>query len=115
MSRKKVLPCGCTSDKPHLTHRQIAVLTLIARGFSSATIAQLLVIEVCTVDRHIQIMLRRSDTTNRLQLTAKCFALGILLPGISLGNWEPRWSGRRCLEPNYQARLTIWREGKDRS
>jgi hypothetical protein len=62
-------------------------------------IARLLHIEARTVDQHFQVMLRRADAANRAELIAKCFALGILLPGRSADKWEPAWSGSCCLDP----------------
>jgi DNA-binding NarL/FixJ family response regulator len=98
MLRKKVLPCGCTPDSPHLTRREVDVLTLGSRGLPSPAIARALHIDSRTVDQHFQVMLRRANSANRVELIAKCFAVKILVPGSSADHWEPAWSGRRCLD-----------------
>jgi hypothetical protein len=50
-----------------------------------------------TVDQHFATMFQRARAESRVELIAKCFAAGVLLPGSSAAEWQPVWSGKRCL------------------
>lgn len=63
-----------------LTDREVAVLRLVARGFSDRQIGESLFISPRTVSTHISNMLVKTDSTNRVDLTAWALANGIVTP-----------------------------------
>jgi DNA-binding CsgD family transcriptional regulator len=81
------------SSSDHLTDREIEVLLLVAAGMRNGLIAEQLGISVRTVDQHITVMRHRASAGNRGELIARCYAAGILRPGV----WPPTWTGSRCL------------------
>jgi DNA-binding CsgD family transcriptional regulator len=68
-----------------------------AAGMHRELIAGELGISARTVDQHFATMFQRARAESRVELIAKCFAAGVLLPGSSAAEWQPVWSGKRCL------------------
>jgi DNA-binding CsgD family transcriptional regulator len=87
------MPCRCRPGADHLTDREVEVLLLVAAGRHNNEIAQALGISTRTVDHHLRTMLRRAAAASRVELVARCYAAGIMIPG----GWPPIWSGSRCL------------------
>lgn len=54
-------------SRAHLTHREIEVLRLIARGLSNKEIAQRLYIEVATVKNHVHSLLQKLNLNRRAE------------------------------------------------
>src|SRR5215831_5983683 len=77
----------------HLTGRQAEILCLIAAGLTAGQAAQRLSVATSTVEDHLRVMRERTRTRNSVELAARAFAAGILVPGL----WPPRLSGHRCL------------------
>lgn len=61
-----------------LTARETAILCLIATGYTSDQVANVLHLSYHTVAQHIAAMLRKSGTRSRGELIARCFVAGIL-------------------------------------
>jgi DNA-binding CsgD family transcriptional regulator len=68
-----------------LTHREVAILCLIAEGQTSAQAANSLHISRHTVAQHIAAMLRKSAARNRGELIARAFVVGLL----ATDKWPP--------------------------
>lgn len=86
--------CACGSASLcHLTDRQVDLLVLAAAGKSSVQIGHTLGISARTVNDHVDIMMRRADAANRVELIARAYASGILISGA----WPPISSANRCL------------------
>jgi DNA-binding CsgD family transcriptional regulator len=83
-------PCRCGK---HLTKREVDVLMRVAAENDNAEIAQALRVSVRTVEAHVTSMLHKVEARNRAGLIARCYASGILLPGL-----PPKWSGSTCLK-----------------
>lgn len=81
---------GCSS--PHLTRREVEVLLLIARGFTSKIVAMEMGISRRTVEDHLRAMRGRAGAQNSSELITRGFAAGIIVP-----SWPPQWSGTSCL------------------
>src|SRR5215467_14257057 len=77
----------------HLTGRQAEILCLIAAGLTAGQTAQRLSVATSTIEDHLRAMRERTRTRNSVELVARAFAAGILVPG----SWPPRLSGHRCL------------------
>jgi len=77
----------------HLTGRQAEILCLIAAGLTAGQAAQRLSVATSTIEDHLRAMRERTGTRNSVELVARAFAAGILVPG----SWPPRLSGHRCL------------------
>ncbi len=86
----KAQSCGCGK---HLTKREIDVLMYVAAECENTEIADALGLSVRTIEAHITSMLHKVDARNRAGLIARCYAGGILLPGL-----PPKWSGGNCLK-----------------
>jgi DNA-binding CsgD family transcriptional regulator len=69
------------------------ILVCSAAGRSASQTARSLNISRRTVEYHLTEMLRRTGSQNSVELVARCYAAGILVPGI----WPPQWSGQLCL------------------
>jgi DNA-binding NarL/FixJ family response regulator len=71
-----------TRANPHLTTeltpRQQEVVRLIARGYTNAQIAELLVVTRGTAANHVAAILARLDLTNRTQVATWAIAAGLL-------------------------------------
>lgn len=88
-------PCGCGK---HLTRREVDVLLYVAAESDNAGIAAALGVSVRTVEAHVTSMLHKVDARNRAGLIARCYASGILVPGL-----PPKWSGETCLKASVGA------------
>jgi DNA-binding CsgD family transcriptional regulator len=86
-------PCRCRPGADHLTDREVEVLLLVAAGRHNKEIARALGISTRTVDHHLRTMLRRAGAESRVELVARCYAAGTMIPDA----WPPAWSGSRCL------------------
>ena len=75
----------------HLTGRQAEILCLIAAGLTAGQAAQRLSVATSTIEDHLRAMRQRTRTRNSVELVARAFAAGILVPGF----WPPRLSGYR--------------------
>jgi DNA-binding CsgD family transcriptional regulator len=82
-------PCG----RQHLTVREIDILLRIAAGRSADQAGQSLCISRRTVEYHLAAMQRRTGAQSSVELVARCYAAGILVPEA----WPPRWSGQLCI------------------
>jgi DNA-binding NarL/FixJ family response regulator len=65
-------------DSIVLTERQIEVIILLAQGFSNREIAELLLIEVSTVDRHVHNIFGRLGMKSRVQAAVWATQQGLL-------------------------------------
>jgi DNA-binding CsgD family transcriptional regulator len=90
--------CGCGTQ--HLTARQAEILSLAAAGLTAQQIAQCLDIVTRTVEDHLREMRQRAKTHTSVELVARAYAAGRLVPG----SWPPRLSSRRCLSVGQQSR-----------
>jgi DNA-binding CsgD family transcriptional regulator len=88
---RDVSTCSCSTQ--HLTARQAEVLCLAAAGLTADQMAQCLGTTTRTVEDHLRTMRQRTTTRNGVELVARGFAAGILVPG----SWPPQLSGRRCM------------------
>lgn len=61
-------------EKYNLTSREKEILELILRGYSNPQIAEELFISVSTVKRHVNNILRKTDTRNRYELIAVSYS-----------------------------------------
>ena len=61
-----------------LSGRQLQILTMIADGMSSVTIAERLVVSPETVRTHIKQLLRRLEAKDRAHAVARAYQLGVL-------------------------------------
>ena len=60
---------GRAEPRQQLTDREVEVLRLLARGYTYKEIAERLFISVKTVETHASNILRKTQTSNRHQLT----------------------------------------------
>jgi DNA-binding CsgD family transcriptional regulator len=88
-------------NKIHLSRRELAILCLIASGFTSSGAARHLHISRYTVDQHITAMLKRSGARNRGELIARAYVTGIL----STEKWPPCPSDIWSAEQSRQSRI----------
>jgi DNA-binding CsgD family transcriptional regulator len=86
-----VCRCGCGAE--HLTARQAEIVSLAAAGLTADQAAQCLGIATSTVQTHLRTMRQRAQARNGVELVARAFAAGILVPG----SWPPPLSDHRCL------------------
>jgi DNA-binding CsgD family transcriptional regulator len=89
-----VRPCGCGSDKSHLTRREVDVLLLVAADYEDGEIAAELGISVSTVQTHVKSLRRKADVRHRSGLIMRCYAAGVLVAG----RIPPEWSGKICFK-----------------
>ena len=61
-----------------LSERELEVLHLVARGDSNQEIAEVLVIVLDTVKRHVTHIFEKLGVNNRVQAVARARALGLL-------------------------------------
>jgi DNA-binding CsgD family transcriptional regulator len=66
----------------HLTGRQAEILCLIAAGLTAGQAAQHLSVATSTIEDHLRAMRERTRTRNSVELVARAFAAGILIPGL---------------------------------
>jgi DNA-binding CsgD family transcriptional regulator len=93
--------CPCAAG--HLTVREIDILLCTAMGMNAERTGRALCISRRTVEFHLAAMLRRTGAQSTVELTARCYAAGILMPEV----WPPRWSGRLCLPRQEWPRATV--------
>ena len=91
---------GAFAKMPLLTPRQLSILCLIARGWTTVQIAAELYISHHTVSQHIADMLRRFGARTRSELVARAFFAGHL--SVAEG-WPPHGPEP---EPRYKAATT---------
>ena len=86
-SSEKPLPTGSGQHRGHireqpliepLSERELEVLRLVARGDSNQEIAEVLVIALDTVKRHVTHIFEKLGVNNRVQAVARARALGLL-------------------------------------
>lgn len=65
-------------DRPELTHRELEVLRLIAKGNNNAQISTDLTIAESTVRFHISHILRKLSVSDRTQAVIAAVKLGIV-------------------------------------
>lgn len=65
-------------ERPVLTPRELAVITLVAEGLDNDQIAERLGIELSTVRHHTQSVLSKLDVHTKLQAVLKAHDLGLL-------------------------------------
>lgn len=70
-------------DEPHanISPRESEVLALLARGASTADIANALTISENTVKTHVSRILKKLDAANRAEAVARAVALGLIYNG----------------------------------
>jgi hypothetical protein len=59
---------------------------------TSAQAGRVLSISRRTAEYHMAEMLQRTESRSSVELVARCYAAGILVPA----EWPPQWSGRLC-------------------
>lgn len=83
---------GCCRA-PHVTRREVEVLTLVANGMVTGEIAAQLHVSKRTVEAHLAAVLRRTRAHTRAELVALCYVSGIFSSCV----WPPLPSGTFCL------------------
>ena len=73
-------PTAPPDPHPHLTPRQTQVLHMLARGRSTAQIANELKLSIETVRNHVRLMMRALDAHSRIEALAVAHREGILRP-----------------------------------
>ena len=63
---------------PKLSKREMEILTLIAKGLTSKEIGEQLFISITTVNVHRKHLLKKTDTTNTVNLIKRCIEYGLL-------------------------------------
>ncbi len=94
---------SCSCARSHLTVREIDILLCTAAGLNAAQTGRALCISRRTVEFHLTTMLRRTGARSSVELIARCYAAGILIPDA----WPPQWSGRLCTPSRESPRATI--------
>jgi DNA-binding CsgD family transcriptional regulator len=74
------------SESLTFTSREAEILALLAAGLSTDEVGRELHISAHTVTHHIGKMLDRVEASNRTELVARGYALGVLRPQ----DWPPR-------------------------
>lgn len=68
------------AKREDITTRELEVLDLLSRGFSSKDIAEKLFISPHTVDYHRRLLLKKTESKNIAELIGNAYRLGILSP-----------------------------------
>src|SRR4051795_12150628 len=76
-----------------LTDREVEVLTLVARGWSNAEVAERLFITSATTKSHVSRLLMKLGARDRAQLIVMAYEVGLVTP-TSSPSGEPRLSPR---------------------
>lgn len=66
---------------PTVSSREREVLTLLAKGATTAEIAETLMISTNTVKTHISRIIKKLDASNRTEAVARAIALGLIYDG----------------------------------
>jgi DNA-binding CsgD family transcriptional regulator len=80
---------------PHLTPRELVVLTLLREGATARAMASRLAISPRTVHKHIENLYRKLGTGDRLTTVLRAQTLGILPPPASPPSSAPRTASRQ--------------------
>jgi len=88
---------GPAAGAPLLSPRQLTILCLIARGWTTMQIAAELHISHHTVAQHIADMLRRFGARSRSELIARAFVVGYL---STAHGWPPHAAGAEQALPD---------------
>ena len=70
-----------TPELDSLTDREVEVLTLVARGWSNAEIAESLFVTSATAKTHVSRLLTKLDARDRAQLIVIAYESGLVSPG----------------------------------
>ena len=70
-----------TPELDSLTDREVEVLTLVARGWSNAEIAESLFVTAATAKTHVSRLLTKLDARDRAQLIVIAYESGLVSPG----------------------------------
>lgn len=73
-------------EPPSFTSREAEILALLAAGLSTDEVGRELHISAHTVTHHIGKMMNRVEASNRTELVARSYVLGVLCPL----DWPPR-------------------------
>lgn len=93
--RRPISRCGQRKCRhPHLTKRQIEVISLAAAGLPARAIGRRLRISKRTVEDHLIAARQRTGTASTDELIGRCWAAGIFIQGF----WPPLWSGSTCVQ-----------------
>jgi DNA-binding NarL/FixJ family response regulator len=71
---------GVGQERPWLTPRESQILALVAEGYTTRQIADMLVISPRTVDRHRDNLLAKLNLRNRIDLTRYAIRTGLVAP-----------------------------------
>jgi DNA-binding CsgD family transcriptional regulator len=71
---------------PTLTRREVRILELVAAGWSTRRIAEVLSVSAQAVTYHVGNLLAKFGTENRAGLVGRAFAFGYLMAD----SWPPR-------------------------